>query len=52
MFKNFLKDNNTIIEEIKLIIDGLGSSSSVDDIKTNNPYLGIDEYYKKYTEVL
>jgi hypothetical protein len=37
MFKNFLKDNNATIEEIKLIIDGLGSSNSGDYLP-KDPY--------------
>jgi hypothetical protein len=37
MFKSFLKDNNATIEEIKLIIDGLGSSNSGDYLP-KDPY--------------
>jgi hypothetical protein len=37
MFKSFLKDNNATIEDIKLIIDGLGSSSSGDYLP-KDPY--------------
>jgi hypothetical protein len=37
MFKSFLKDNIATLEEIKLIIDGLGSSSSGDYLP-KDPY--------------
>jgi hypothetical protein len=50
MFKNFLKDNNATIEEIKLIIDGLGSSSSegltIEDVDAGNPYVGISKVHE------